>query len=621
MRGPESLLPPLRRLLPTLPKAHFLTARPLSALSLSGSSQRPVARRRSPCSSLLRGSVRSFSSSSSSSIVNEGAMPVRVNIGIFGAMNAGKSTFMNALTMSPISIVDAKPGTTADTKVSLMELHSLGPCKILDTAGIDEEGELGNKKRERALTNLRESDVAILVVNLASLLSDMPPHGVLPPPDLAAKLKWEALLLRQHREADEILKQSRTPNAQRRFLVFFNCPREALRAHGYTTEEDVEALVDHASQALCVAAEEDAGCPLAYKVPQPVWISKQHTAWMDLGTGREKEGVNEISTKLQEWIQKSADLEALRTAPPPVPRAYLDRSASIFLVIPMDDETPSARLLRPQQAVLECALRNFATVTCFRLDLGAARGSDRAAADRERRRFHKAMGDLLGAVKEGRPALMMTDSQAMDVVHPWTLNEKGEAMCDLTTFSIAMIQRVSGVPLEVFVKGLQAVDSLQKGDHILIAEACNHNRITVQCDDIATVQLPRGLHRLLAASAKRLCGLSHEDKKSAEEAAGALAKGKEPLPTITETASGGLVIDHAFGREFPDLLSGKDKGEKPFNLVVHCGGCMIDRQKASARVADALAAGIPVTNFGILLAYLTSREALSRVVKPWGCSV
>jgi predicted GTPase len=59
----------------------------------------------------------------------------------------GKSTLINRITRQETSIVDSTPGTTADVKVALMELHDVGPSKLFDTAGIDEQGELGEKKR------------------------------------------------------------------------------------------------------------------------------------------------------------------------------------------------------------------------------------------------------------------------------------------------------------------------------------------------------------------------------------------------------------------------------------------------------------------------------------------
>jgi small GTP-binding protein len=71
----------------------------------------------------------------------------RDNIGIFGVMNAGKSSVMNLITQQKTSIVDSHPGTTADTKVSLHEIHGIGPVRIFDTAGLDESSNLGEKKK------------------------------------------------------------------------------------------------------------------------------------------------------------------------------------------------------------------------------------------------------------------------------------------------------------------------------------------------------------------------------------------------------------------------------------------------------------------------------------------
>lgn len=86
---------------------------------------------------------------------DKGSDVQRINIGVFGVMNAGKSTLINRITRQETSIVDATPGTTADVKVALMELHDVGPAKLFDTAGIDEAGELGEKKRHKTLSTLK----------------------------------------------------------------------------------------------------------------------------------------------------------------------------------------------------------------------------------------------------------------------------------------------------------------------------------------------------------------------------------------------------------------------------------------------------------------------------------
>ena len=95
-------------------------------------------------------------------------MTERDIIGIFGTMNAGKSSLMNLITQQESSIVDASPGTTADTRVTLMELHGIGPVKLMDTAGYDESDILGEKKRKKVSAALKECDLVLLVIDPSS---------------------------------------------------------------------------------------------------------------------------------------------------------------------------------------------------------------------------------------------------------------------------------------------------------------------------------------------------------------------------------------------------------------------------------------------------------------------
>lgn len=75
---------------------------------------------------------------------------------------------MNLLTQQETSIVDPTPGTTADTKIALQEIHGIGPVKLFDTAGLDEQGELGEKKRRKTLNDLKECDLVLLVIDPAT---------------------------------------------------------------------------------------------------------------------------------------------------------------------------------------------------------------------------------------------------------------------------------------------------------------------------------------------------------------------------------------------------------------------------------------------------------------------
>ena len=122
--------------------------------------------------------------------------------------------------------------------------------------------------------------------------------------------------------------------------------------------------------------------------------------------------------------------------------------------------------------------------------------------------------------------------------------------------------------LNLFTEGVKAVDNLKVGDRVLIVEACNHNR---QCDDIATVQIPNSLEKKVG---------------------------------------GKLKFDFNFGKPFPDDLS-------PYKLIIHCGACMIDRQKYLRRLLKVKEAGVSITNYGILLSYLQGKGVLVRAVKPF----
>ena len=109
--------------------------------------------------------------------------------------------------------------------------------------------------------------------------------------------------------------------------------------------------------------------------------------------------------------------------------------------------------------------------------------------------------------------------------------------------------------LDAAVRGVTAVETLQDGDKVLIAEGCTHHR---QCDDIGTVKIPRWLRNYT---------------------------GKD------------ITIESCSGREFPDDLS-------PYSLIIHCGGCMLNEREVRYRMKCAADQGIPITNYGITIAYM-----------------
>lgn len=94
-----------------------------------------------------------------------------IHIGIFGRRNAGKSSLINALTSQNLAIVSDVKGTTTDPVYKAMELLPLGPVMMIDTPGIDDEGELGKLRIQKAYQVLNKTDIAVLVVDSANGLT------------------------------------------------------------------------------------------------------------------------------------------------------------------------------------------------------------------------------------------------------------------------------------------------------------------------------------------------------------------------------------------------------------------------------------------------------------------
>lgn len=94
---------------------------------------------------------------------------LRLHIGIFGKTNSGKSSLLNAVTSQNVSIVSEQRGTTTDVVEKSMELFPIGPVNFLDTAGLDDETALGEKRIEKTLSVINRCDVAVIVVDFKGL--------------------------------------------------------------------------------------------------------------------------------------------------------------------------------------------------------------------------------------------------------------------------------------------------------------------------------------------------------------------------------------------------------------------------------------------------------------------
>ena len=105
--------------------------------------------------------------------INDTPSGERLHIGIFGRRNAGKSSLINAITGQDLAIVSDVKGTTTDPVKKAMELLPLGPVVLIDTPGLDDEGLLGQKRMEKAMQALRQTDIVILTIPVDAALDGL----------------------------------------------------------------------------------------------------------------------------------------------------------------------------------------------------------------------------------------------------------------------------------------------------------------------------------------------------------------------------------------------------------------------------------------------------------------
>jgi len=196
------------------------------------------------------------------------------------------------------------------------------------------------------------------------------------------------------------------------------------------------------------------------------------------------------------------------------------------LVVPIDKAAPKGRLILPQQQTIRDILEAGAVAIVVK---------------------ETELPQTLASLGK-KPAMVITDSQVFHTVSAMVPEE-----IPLTSFSILMA-RYKGLFADA-LRGAAAVEKLQDGDKILIAEGCTHHR---QCDDIGTVKIPNWLRKFT---------------------------GKD------------ITIESCSGMEFPEDLS-------PYALVIHCGGCMLNEREVRYRTKCAVDQGVPITNYGLLIAYM-----------------
>lgn len=391
--------------------------------------------------------------------MNQTPASERVHISFFGRRNAGKSSVINAVTGQELALVSGVKGTTTDPVYKTMELLPLGPVMLIDTPGIDDEGELGELRVKKSYQVLNKTDVALLVVD-----------------GTEGKTREDEKLI-------ERFEKKKIP-----YLIIYN-KMDLVRDEDDTKEE------------------------------HEIWVSAKN------------------KTNIEELKGKIARLGLREENDRRIVGDLIGPGDFIVLVVPVDKAAPKGRLILPQQQTIRDILdSNAVSVVVKESDL---------------RETLKKLGT--------KPRLVVTDSQVFQKVAEDTPED-----IMLTSFSI-LFARYKG-NLKEAAEGARAIEALEDGDKVLIAEGCTHHR---QCEDIGTVKLPAWIRKYT---------------------------GKE------------IEFRFTSGTEFPDDLT-------EYKMIVHCGGCMLNEREMKYRQQCAADQGIPITNYGIMIAHI--QGILMRSIEPF----
>lgn len=377
----------------------------------------------------------------------------RLHIALFGNRNAGKSSLINALTGQEIALVSEVLGTTTDPVYKAMELLPLGPVMLIDTAGIDDVGELGKLRVKKSLEVISKADVILFVIDASE---DITPKEI----EFIEKL----------------------PDFDRPFIVVAN-KTDQIKNKNLLLEKIGDKKL--------------------------VFVS-----------ATQKYHINELK-------QAIIDVVPTEKVEPGLLGGLIAPNDLLVLVTPIDSAAPKGRLILPQVQILRDILDNNAI----------------AVVTKEHQ-----LQETMQGLKE-KPKLVITDSQVFKIVA-----EQLPEDIKLTSFSI-LFARQKG-DLQTLIEGAKAIDSLQIGDKVLIAEACTHNRTH---EDIGMVKIPNLLRKHVG---------------------------------------GAIEFVWASGFVMPEDLS-------PYRLIIHCGGCMITRREMLLRMMKAEQQAVPMVNYGIAIAHMT----------------
>ena len=523
----------------------------------------------------------------------------RLHIGLFGKRNSGKSSLINALTGQDIAIVSDTPGTTADPVFKSMELHPVGPVVFIDTAGFDDDqGELGQLRVKRTEDVVNKADIGIIVVdgrkcleaergsNISTCgcgvsasdvsapgsLNDNPAdktqtgEGLYSPADTSGKDnaggeaggELKADIGGSSKSCGCEVSDSQTSQANGEI-----CRSADTAVSGTVAVEQGESSVGAAASG---GSDKACGCETCSDQSEPSALAQLLAREKEWAAGLKAKNIPVITVVNKCEDMTEAQLSTLRAGVAEAVCAGEAIAVSAKSALCMDSLRKAIQESVPEDLLRRRILGDMADEGSLVLlvmpqDIQAPKGrlilpqvqTIRELLDGKCTTVCTTADGLeraLGALSR-EPDLIITDSQCFRTVY----DMKPESS-RLTSFSVLFAAYKGDI--DSFIAGASTLDDMTENSRVLIAEACTHVPLS---EDIGRVKIPNLLR-----------------KKFGE----------------------GMEIVNVCGNDFPDQeeLTG-------FDLVIHCGACMFNRRHVLSRIAQAQAAGVPITNYGIVLAKLT----------------
>lgn len=369
----------------------------------------------------------------------------RVHIGFFGMRNAGKSSVVNAVTGQALSLVSNTKGTTTDPVKKTMELLPIGPVVIIDTPGIDDDGDLGKLRVERALSVLNEIDVGVLVVDGTVGIREYDK-------DIINNFR--------KRKIPYIVAINKKDVINKKDII---SKKYTINNNGLICDEGTSEKSD--KKVLSNLAE--IGDEKSLSNLNEIGDKKVLKNWGETGDKEAIQNLIYVSAKENENIYRLKELigkvATKGQKDKKILEGLIDKDDIVVLVVPIDESAPKNRLILPQQMVLREILDTHATSIVTQVEQ---------------------LETTLNTLKKS-PKLVITDSQAFNRVAKIVPQD-----IELTSFSI-LLARFKGILSEA-VKGAEYIEKLQDDDTVLISEGCTHHR---QCNDIGTVKLPNWIKK------------------------------------------------------------------------------------------------------------------------------